>query len=93
MKTLLFDSSSSANASFKASRTATSLAPLGVAYFLLPNIVDVVIRGVKAGLEQAMEVRGTADGSVEERTEAAGRRIRTPTMSIDGRESLTENPI
>ena len=34
-KTLLFDSSSSAKASFNASLTATSLTPLGVAYVLL----------------------------------------------------------
>lgn len=35
MKTLSLDSSSSASASFRASLTATSFVPLGVAYLLL----------------------------------------------------------
>ena len=71
-KTLSFDSSSSASASFNASRTATSLTPLGVAYFLRASLAGNDMADWKAGLVEA--VRGL------ERREA-GRSKRETTMT------------
>ncbi len=52
-KTLSFDSSSSANASFSASLTATSLTPLGVAYRL-----RFTMAGIEAEVGRMEAVRG-----------------------------------
>lgn len=65
--TFSFDSSSSARASFKASLTATSFTPLGVAYLLLFTIVGNEAAGCKTDRVGAM--RG-------ERRREAGRRRR-----------------
>lgn len=72
-KTLSFDSSSSASASFNASRTATSLTPLGEAYLLRSTLADNDEVGRKVDLVEA--VRGT------ENSREVGRRMRESTMT------------
>ena len=70
--TLSFDSSSSARASLRASLTASSLTPLGVAYLLLETIVGIEVVGCK------MDRVGVMKG---ERRREAGRRRREATMA------------
>ena len=68
--TLSFASSSSESASFSASRTATSLTPLGVAYLLLLIVAGNESVGWMTGLMETGVVR------VDERRRQAGRRRR-----------------
>ena len=70
--TLSFDSSSSARASLRASLTAISLTPLGVAYLLLDTIVGIEIVGCKT------DRVGVMKGG---RRREAGRRSREATMA------------
>lgn len=84
MKTFSFDSSSSASASFRASRTATSFTPLGVAYLLLLTVVGNEAVGCKTDLVGDMKGR---DGA---RRREAGRRRREVTMA-KAVGSLSEN--
>ena len=74
-KTLGSDSSSSANASFRASLTATSLVPLGVAYVLLP----VRIGNGKVGWTRDF-VGALQDRGVEKKRET-GRKRREAIMT------------
>ena len=73
--TFSFDSSSSARASFKASLTATSFTPLGVAYPLRCTIVGNEAEGCKTDRVGAMKGREGA------RRREAGRRRRKVTMA------------
>ena len=73
-KTLLFDSSSSARASLRASLTATSFTPLGVAYVLLFECVGIEATG------RSEEREIIERGRVQELKREAGRRIRDATI-------------
>lgn len=73
--TFSFDASSSARASFRASLTATSLTPLGVAYLLLFTTVGNEAAGCKTDLVGGMKGREDA------RRREAGRRRREATMA------------
>lgn len=73
--TFSFDSSSSARASFKASLTATSFTPLGVAYLLLFTIAGNEAAGCKTDRVGAIKGREAA------RRREAGRRRREVTMA------------
>ena len=77
-KTLSLASSSSASASFKASLTATSFTPLGVAYLLALTSVGNEAAGWRADLLGLMKGRGV------ERRREAGRRRREATMARAG---------
>lgn len=73
--TLSFDASSSARASFKASLTATSFTPLGVAYLLLFKVVGNEVVGSKTDRGGAVQGRECA------RRREVGRRRREGTMA------------
>ena len=73
--TLSFDASSSARASLRASLTATSFTPLGVAYLLLFAIVGKEAVGCETDRGGAMKGRECA------RRREAGRRRREVTMA------------
>lgn len=74
-KTLSLDSSSSANASFKASLTATSFTPLGVAYSLRLTRLGNETLGCRD------DWVGAVQGREAERRREAGRRRREGTMT------------
>jgi len=76
MKTLSFCSSSSASASFNASRTVISLTPLGVAYLLVFAIDG---SGKAVGRKEGLVV--AAAGRVEDSSREAGRSMREVTMT------------
>ena len=73
-KTLLFDSSSSANASFNASLTATSLTPLGVAY------VRLFVRGDREDAGRRALEKDVGDREQEQKRKA-DRTIREAAIS------------
>lgn len=76
-KTLLLDSNSSARASLRASRTATSFTPLGVAYRLRPKSVG---NGAVDGMKDFV---GATNGRGAESNREAGRKRRETTMTSE----------